>query len=133
MGGDEASGVRPRLLVRRGILFLAAMGIFFLSHQPSLPSVPLFPMQDKLFHLVEFLIFGLLLCWNDDIFRGRRVLSVALAGFAWALLDEIHQAYVPGRDCDVTDLAADWSGVLLAVLIVFRSRARRESRRARRG
>ncbi len=116
---------------RRAALLLAATGIFLLSHQPSRPSVPLFKYQDKVFHLVEFFLFGLVVIWNRDLFplRGRPAAMVVL-GIAYAMLDEIHQAFVPGRDCSVADFAAQAAGVLLCVLVfrrlVYRGSGRRD-------
>lgn len=108
---------------RRALLLAWMAGIFYLSHQPSLPSIPLFPFQDKVFHLVEFFVLGLLIAWNSDIVRGHRMATAALLGLACALTDEVHQAFVPGRDCSPADLAADFLGVVLA-LFIFRKRLR---------
>ena len=36
----------------------------------------------------------------------------------YALFDELHQLFVPGRDCEILDWCADFIGSLLGVLIV---------------
>lgn len=107
------------LTARRAFLAAVAIAIAWLSHQPSLtPPFQLFPHQDKVFHFIQFAGLGFALHVNRDIWKGRRFLFSFLAGFVWAVLDEIHQHFVPGRNCDVLDLAADTAG-LLASLAVF--------------
>jgi len=100
------------------VLFLTV----YLSHQPSLkPPLELFPHQDKLFHMIEFGGLGLALVLNRDIFRGKRPRTLMiLSGIVWAVLDEFHQSFVPGRDSSVQDMAADTAGLVIAVWIFFR-------------
>ncbi len=109
------------------VVYLAA--IFYLSSQPNpLPALTS-RVSDKLLHLVEYAGLGLLLA--------RALLAVGMApsrAFATALLlaslygasDEIHQAHVPNRSCDVRDWAADTLGAALgAVAAVSFLRVRR--------
>lgn len=42
-----------------------------------------------------------------------------LAGMSYAVFDEIHQIFIPGRSCQVKDMLIDSSGVLLAVLLRY--------------
>lgn len=58
-----------------------------------------------------------------------------LLGALWAVSDEIHQSFVPGRSCELRDMAIDSAGVLLGVLLftactrlVFSLRAGRRPR-----
>ena len=96
----------------------------------------------KLAHFVEFGVLGLLL---SGAFRQTHVPRAAW--WAWvvvvvyAISDEIHQAYVPGRSPLLSDIAIDAAGGLLGVLaytpleVVREWRARRhherQSRQAR--
>ena len=41
-----------------------------------------------------------------------------LAGTLYAVTDEIHQSFVPGRSCELRDMGIDSCGVLTGVLIV---------------
>ena len=53
-----------------------------------------------------------------------------LAGTMYAVTDEIHQFYVPGRSCELRDIGIDSCGVLAGVLVVsllMRSKERRPS------
>ena len=50
-----------------------------------------------------------------------------LIGALWAVSDEIHQHFVPGRSCEIRDMGIDSSGVLLGVLL-FTAAARLAAR-----
>ncbi len=103
-----------------------------LSH-PSFP-VELFPLRDKGVHFVEYAVLGFLAMHAGLLTFHRRpaariLLFVLLFGVLFGLLDEIHQAFVPGRSADVRDLVADSIGVLAGSLTrllarVVRDRAR---------
>ncbi len=114
------------LVFRRLFLALVALLIVYLSHQPSLkPPFEWFPHQDKLFHMVEFGGLGLALVTNRDLFGKKRYSQtvMVLSGVTWAVLDELHQSFVPGRDSSFQDMAADTAGLVLALWIfsmVFR-------------
>ena len=53
-------------------------------------------------------------------FRGRSAALLSL-GIAWlyAVTDEIHQYFVPGRSCEIRDILIDWAGTALGVGLVF--------------
>jgi len=110
------------VIFRRGFLILVSFLVVYLSHQPSLkPPLELFPHQDKLFHMIEFGGLGLALVLNRDIFGTERPRTFMLvSGAIWAVLDELHQSFVPGRDSSLQDVAADAAGLVIAVLIFFR-------------
>ncbi len=110
------------IISQRLFLVSVALLIVYLSHQPSLkPPVEWFPGQDKVFHLVEFGGLGLALVLNADLFgEKRRKFRMVSSGVVWAVLDEFHQSFVPGRDCSFQDVFADIAGLLLAVWIFSR-------------
>jgi len=117
---------RRRLLLAAPAIGYAAL-ILFLSSRPGsqIPSTGL-PFGDKLEHVAEYFVYGLLLLLptRDLGWRGR-VLSLA-AGLAFAAFDEAFQTTVPGRIGDVADWAADAVGLALAVIaatLVARPRA----------
>jgi len=102
-----------------GLLTVAGI-IFYLSSQPALPTPPLFPHQDKLFHFLEFAGLGLVVFLNRDSWGSRPLSVMILLVLAYALADEIHQSFVPGRDCSAADLAADAAGGLFSLLLLSR-------------
>ena len=58
----------------------------------------------------------------------RERITAWLAGTLYAVTDEIHQFYVPGRSCELRDIGIDSCGVLAGVLVVsllMRSKERR--------
>jgi VanZ family protein len=99
--------------------------IFFVSAQPSLPSVPAWwdLILKKSMHA---LAYGVLTClylralrgtWRDD--RRIRIASVALA-VAYALSDEYHQTFVLGRNGNWVDVTIDSVGVLGVTFLDWR-------------
>jgi len=60
----------------------------------------------------------------------RERITAWLAGTLYAVTDEIHQSFVPGRSCELRDMGIDSCGVLAGVLVVsflMRSKERRPS------
>jgi len=108
------------VMVKRGFLLLMLGGIFYLSHQPSLELVPpLFPHQDKVFHAGIFFLLFISMIINRDLCRGFHSLPILfVSGVIYAVSDEIHQSFIPGRDCSAGDLLADIAGLAIG-LIVF--------------
>lgn len=65
-------------------------------------------------HVVAFGALGLLLwLWLHGDGRRRTVAAIALACL-YAVVDETHQAFVPGRDASVADWCSDAFGAALA-------------------
>jgi VanZ family protein len=101
-----------------------AATIAYLSNQPPSDSPPIwFLANDKLDHAVAF---GLLASLAMVAFRkGHRwalprsawggVLAIALYG----LIDEVHQAFTPGRIADPLDWLADVAGALAVTMLVL--------------
>jgi VanZ family protein len=49
-----------------------------------------------------------------------RYLFVGFIALVVAIADEIHQAYVPGRDASITDVLLDLVGIILVLFFFFR-------------
>lgn len=94
--------------------FLWAGVIFYLSHLPAeeLPGWQI-PYLDKVIHAAEF---GILAWLSFKSFRA--IWPAFLFAFLYALSDEFHQFFVPGRFPDIYDLLADTSGIFLVLLFV---------------
>lgn len=95
------------------------MGLVFLLSHTSHPPLPkaLLSLSDKFLHTVEYVPLGFL--WAS-LFRGparRRVLLGWLAACLFGLTDELHQAFVPGREVSALDWAADALGSGLGALL----------------
>ncbi len=89
--------------------------LFFLSAIPGkhVPSLSL-PGEDKFAHLALYAIFGAALAWGwVRSARERSALPILALGVLYAVSDEWHQTFVPGRDPSLADLLTDTAGVLL--------------------
>ena len=133
-----AAELRPEGLARRAAGWLPVLGycamIFYFSSRTggSMPRWE-FLRHDKILHACEYSGLGLLLAFAavQSIASERRVVVLAMAlALAWAVGDEFHQTFVPGRQGnDPGDLAADAAGSTAGVVafISFRRLAARRS------
>jgi VanZ family protein len=112
---------------------LWAILIFVLSSVPRLPHpIVEFEFSDKIYHVVEFFILGYLLAragvnLSTPDKEGRAIYVAVLLGIIWGGIDEIHQAFVAGRDSSFLDGMADAIGVVIAG-ILFWWKVRRKRR-----
>ena len=96
--------------------------IYYLSDQPGADTPMAFPQLDKLFHVVVYAVLG---------FFGMGALEAASHGYRpwqvwlitaivslYAMLDEFHQRFIPGRNADTYDVLADIAGGLLGVWLM---------------
>ncbi len=98
--------------------------IFFLSSISTLTAPDLgFNFQDKLHHFAFFAFYGLLLArafyyqdWSPGIKKSYVLIAITF-GSLYALSDELHQYFVPGRDMDIWDFVADSFGIIGGVLL----------------
>jgi len=99
--------------------------IYVLSAQPSLPSAP-DPWWDLLVkkgaHMAGYAIL-MVLWWRVLALRCSTRLAFGLAALlsiVYAVSDEVHQLYVPGRNGSAWDVGIDACGVLIAAGILCR-------------
>lgn len=103
---------------------IAYMALIWVLSSLELGGVSLlrhFPFGDKGVHFIEYGGLGFLVAhaamrtWP----RHQPMRTLALAVFVtalWGLLDEIHQAFVPGRSSEALDLVADGAGAVVGAL-----------------
>ncbi|MCO4761152.1 MAG: VanZ family protein [Myxococcales bacterium] len=94
-----------------------------------LDALPAWIPVDKIVHA---LIFGLLavLITRPSLLRPRRAWLTAVGLCAlWGGIDEWHQSWIPGRDSDGMDVAADVTGAAVGAWQVTRSRLSSKLRR----
>jgi VanZ family protein len=104
---------RPLLLVAGYVLL-----IFVVSSIPSLTAPgPDFVPKDKIAHVVEYFILGVLLFkgigWTVSTSRTATFGFLFAVGASVGALDEIYQSFVPGRMMSILDWYADILGVAL--------------------
>ena len=100
--------------------------LFWASSRSRLPLPDLgLGFEDKVAHLLAYALLAFLV--HRALSRPRkltaRVLSTAwLLSAGYALSDELHQRFVPGRQFDLWDLAFDVAGITLALVLLGRLR-----------
>ena len=67
----------------------------------------------KLAHFSLFFI----LATSIYLFSKSYILSLSLSSL-YAIFDEFHQYFVPGRSCELRDMLIDISGVVIALIII---------------
>lgn len=103
------------------ISFLLYLGIFLMSSLPAsaLPA----KIPDIIPHFCEYAILAFFFI---QIFSNPTNLKTMASGLAWlallSILDELHQALVPGRFCSLKDILFDMLGSLsgLAAYLLLR-------------
>ncbi len=109
---------RDRLASRWGMAAGWSLVIFLLSARSSVP-LPGIAGIDKFAHAGEYGILGFLVArLTVPILRGMtrpwRLVVAVVWCLVYAVSDEAHQAFVPGRSCDPLDAVADTVGAALA-------------------
>ena len=108
-------------------VFLYMGLIFYLSSQsrPALPELML--RWDKITHLFEYAVLGLLLirALNKE-YPERSFLVLKLIALAAAVIygasDEFHQRFVPGRNSCLADWTVDSAGAFLGSFFTIKMR-----------
>jgi VanZ family protein len=119
-GKTQAAGA-PRAwpVIGRWSIVAVWMGvIFFFSAQPDETlNLGQTTLISKLAHVGEYAVLGGLIQWA----RGaRRAWLAWLMAVAYAVTDEFHQSFVPGRTPRVTDVLIDAMGAALGIVLVWR-------------
>jgi VanZ family protein len=99
--------------------------MLMLTSWPSPPEVPVvssIPNFDKAVHALLYGVAGFLLYRAVAWPEGRRslwlqALTVAGAIAVWGTLDEIHQAWIPGRSMEAGDALVDTLGGFVGALV----------------
>ena len=117
---QEISGERPLVYVLP--LFLYMFLIFGLSSISRYPEIPHWVFNlDKFIHTIEYYILGYLLMRvlvtsPRSVFAGSPAVFAIVFGMLYAISDEWHQSFVPGRYASVYDVLFDILGVVLAAV-----------------
>lgn len=103
-------------------LLVYVTAIFVASAQPGLHAPLGFTFGDKVIHVLEYLVFGLLAvrALRAHLRVGRPLFAAMIAvGFVvlTGAADEYFQSFIPGRQCDVFDLLADTLGGAIAQFV----------------
>jgi VanZ family protein len=118
------------MTLRRARRAAVVWGLFLLAltswpSPPELPSAWTFPNIDKVVHGLLYGVEGFFLyfaiAWPQPRRRLPRALAVAGIVAVWGTLDEIHQAFIPGRFMEGMDAVLDTFGGFLGALVASRA------------
>lgn len=101
-----------------------ALAIFAVSSIPQATPPFGFKLEDKLLHFIEYAIFSLFLflafyASGREFFRKHVFLLSSLIGMLYAVSDEIHQKFVPGRESEFLDFVADCLGIVVVQIVIW--------------
>jgi len=104
---------------------LASIGIYYFSSLPQPPFVlTSFQWQDKVLHLIAYLSYGITIAIaihsHQSFSLSKKVMIILMLGMIYALSDEFHQSFVPGRTSEIGDILADWIGITISAIIYRR-------------
>lgn len=108
-----------RVLSYKYLALIYALLIFVVSAVPSItPPTFVFVLEDKILHFIEYSIFSALLFLafftsGKEFLKKHVFLISSLIGIAYAVSDELHQKFVPGRSCEFFDFLADSLGIIV--------------------
>ena len=121
---DGPSFGRRLLWIALSILWMGT--IFYLSHQSTLPKLAGhwvdFTAKHSA-HFAAYLLLGLLIYRSVSV-PHRSITSMVSAIVVctiYAICDEVHQVFIPGRYGTVSDVAIDIAGSFVGVSLVARS------------
>ncbi len=98
--------------------------LLILTSLPSVKFVEELKISDKVEHLLAY--FGLGVLFSLALHFQRKFPKLVDKYYAWsvliisvyAMLDEIHQLFIPNRQGEVLDWLADFIGALIAAMVV---------------
>jgi len=114
--------VKPYTVITIGYMLL----ITLLSHVPQedLSKLDLDSI-DYHFHFAEYSILGFLLfrsITSDELLTFHPFYGSLLIGISFAILDEFHQSFVPGRHMSSTDVLFDSLGIVFGMFASYKTR-----------
>ena len=114
--------MKPYTVITIGYMLL----ITLLSHIPQedLPKSDLDSI-DYPFHFAEYSILGFLLfrsITSDELLTFHPFYGSLLIGISFAILDEFHQNFVPGRHMSLTDVLFDSLGIVFGMFASYKIR-----------
>ncbi len=105
------------------ITILIAIGIFYISSLTFAPGPSgKESILPTLYHILAFFFLTLFLFIASLKNRKEPFILVIFIVLLYAILDEVHQFFVPGRTCSIFDVFLDNSGIIFASLIYFIAR-----------
>ncbi len=136
---ENKKSIKEKIRIISLIFTIAVMGvIFFFSSQPGTESdnvsisltsllfsadlgLILNSLVRKIAHMLEYMALGAPLYIFFFTIKGRKsstaVISIAIS-VLYAVSDELHQLFVPGRACGIRDMLIDSLGAALCITVL---------------
>lgn len=76
----------------------------------------------KLAHFFLYALGEILILLHINLYKitgKRKILTSWIIGTAYAIIDELHQLFVPGRSGEIRDVCIDSLGVIIGVVIII--------------
>ena len=102
------------------IVILIAIEIFFFSSLPGVAGVGGNPWIARAYHFIVFFLFSffvLIAIKGKKKIKASYIFAVLLISVLYALLDEFHQIFVPGRDANIVDILTDTLGIVSSLTV----------------
>lgn len=94
---------------------------FFVSKTVDLQTFTnlVFNPVRKLAHFSEFGLFGIIVYLNIKEYKTKNIVIYSIIfSCLYAISDEIHQIFVPGRACTLIDVLIDTCGASLGIILI---------------
>ena len=114
--GDESKATSGNTIRRIVLFFNSNISVYKLEEIVE----SLQPFTRKLAHFTIYTIGGFILYNLNkkyDNSQKRKIAFSFLLGLMYAITDEIHQFFVPGRSCRIFDVFVDSCGVITGILL----------------
>lgn len=116
---EESSKMSHSVGMAVGNIFVPDFGSLSKQEQEKIAEKIDYPIR-KVAHATEYAVLGglLVMMYGSYGIIGKKGMAYGiLTGVAYAMTDEIHQLFVPGRSCQVTDVLIDSTGVVFGSII----------------
>lgn len=108
-------------MIRKILKWIPALIIaccnFYLSSQERIEHMPGFWNADKVVHFFCFAGFSFWVAFACNITTYKKCWLPTLIISLWAITDEIHQSFTPGRNASVFDWLFDTAGAAVGAVI----------------
>ncbi len=103
------------------LTILIGIEIFFFSSIPgSLSTSPNIIGISELYHFIAFFLFNffLFISIKGEAKINKKIILLVLAfSMSYAILDEVHQFFVPSRFADIGDIFTDFAGIFSSTIL----------------
>ena len=104
------------------VTILIAIFIFYISSLTFAPGTGTTNLLSIIYHILIFFFFSLFL-FISSVKRNQKArrlfLLTVVISIIYAVLDELHQHFVPGRSSSISDIFLDSLGILFSSVIYF--------------